>query len=344
MGTQRLCRDEGARRSGIAVVTATTDRAAWLAERRSGIGGSDIAAICGISPWASPWSVWASKVGLAPDRDIGEWSPSMRLGIALERAIGDEFTNDTGLHVAGEQTLVRHRRFPHHFATVDGFVVDSLESDVDDALGVFEAKFTNDVWAEVPEHYVAQVQWQLHCTGLGTGWLGAAQSRFGRLTYTTFEIPADAERQAHLVAAAETFWNDYVVAGVPPPPDDHPRTVETITALWGQARTTRLGDVAFDDLETDLLELKDLKRDIAAKRKLCEHRENVIRARFVRAAELKDLDREAVSEGFVDGELAVTWRHQQRTDLDTEAVRAEHGDRYDHTRTIPVLRLHGRFK
>ena len=326
-------------------MTALEDRAAWLAERRSGIGGSDIAAIAGINTaYGSPTSVWADKVGLRPDLDLVDWSPSMRFGIALEAAIATEFTLETGLHVAGEQTLVRHRRMPHHFATVDGFVLESEQSDIGDALGVFEAKFTNDVWDAVPEHYLAQVQWQLHCTGYPTAWLGAAQSRFGRLTYTTFQIDADPARQAELVAAAETFWNDYVLTTTMPPVDDHPRTAETIADLWGAARTTPMGDVNFDDLETELAELKDLKRDIAAKTKLCERRETALRARFIRAAELKDLDREAVTEGFVDGELAVSWRHSARTTLDTEAVRAEHGDRYDRIKTVATLRLHGRYK
>ena len=160
----------------VVVVTATTAPAtgAWLTERRSGIGGSDIAGIAGISPWASPWSVWASKVGLAADSAPDEWTPSMRLGTDLEPVIGEWFTRETGLTVAGEQTLVRHRRIAHHFATVDGFVLDSPTTTSLSALGVFEAKYTADAWDELPDHYVAQVQWQLHCTGLAGGLGGDA--------------------------------------------------------------------------------------------------------------------------------------------------------------------------
>jgi putative phage-type endonuclease len=332
---------------GIAVTTtalaASHARAAWLAERRSGIGGSDIAAIAGISPWASPWSKWADKVGLLPDRDVAEWSPSMRLGVELERAIGNEFTIDTGLHVAGEQTLVRHRRFPHHFATVDAFVLDSEESEIGDALGVFEAKFTNETWDAVPAHYLAQVQWQLHCTGLQLAWVGVAQSAFGRLHYKTFTIERDATRQIELVEVAETFWNDYVITGTPPPADDHRATTETITALWGGVPTVREPTVDFsgERMREILVELRDFKRQIAALSALVERRENSVKAHFGRAAELKDLLVSDLSEGFVDDELAVSWRSQERTDIDTKAVRAEHGDRYDRTKVIRVLRLHG---
>lgn len=37
------------------------DRAEWLEWRRNGIGATDVAGILGVSPWASPWSVWADK-------------------------------------------------------------------------------------------------------------------------------------------------------------------------------------------------------------------------------------------------------------------------------------------
>lgn len=37
------------------------DRTAWLAARRKGLGGSDIAPILGLSPWTSPLQTWRRK-------------------------------------------------------------------------------------------------------------------------------------------------------------------------------------------------------------------------------------------------------------------------------------------
>jgi hypothetical protein len=42
------------------------DRASWLAARGKGIGGSDVAAILGLSPWNAPLSLWMKKVGAIP--------------------------------------------------------------------------------------------------------------------------------------------------------------------------------------------------------------------------------------------------------------------------------------
>jgi len=41
----------------------------WLNERRKGIGGSDAAAICGVSPYRTPLQVWKDKRG----RRAGIW-------------------------------------------------------------------------------------------------------------------------------------------------------------------------------------------------------------------------------------------------------------------------------
>ena len=39
------------------------DHALWLEERRKGIGGSDVAAIMGLSPWKTAYQVYQDKRG-----------------------------------------------------------------------------------------------------------------------------------------------------------------------------------------------------------------------------------------------------------------------------------------
>ena len=50
------------------------NREAWLEARRNGIGASDTPGILGVSQWASPFSVAASK--LSPDYAV-EYSEAM---------------------------------------------------------------------------------------------------------------------------------------------------------------------------------------------------------------------------------------------------------------------------
>ena len=44
----------------------------WHAWRAEGLGASEVAGVLGISPWATPWSVWARKMGLLPPLEPSE--------------------------------------------------------------------------------------------------------------------------------------------------------------------------------------------------------------------------------------------------------------------------------
>ena len=45
-------------------------RAAWLEGRRTGIGGSDVAAVLSLNPWKPPLDVWNDKLGLSEDKEM----------------------------------------------------------------------------------------------------------------------------------------------------------------------------------------------------------------------------------------------------------------------------------
>ena len=47
-------------------------RRQWLAERVTGVGGSDAAVVLGMSPWKSRYELWAEKSGMFPVEDGGE--------------------------------------------------------------------------------------------------------------------------------------------------------------------------------------------------------------------------------------------------------------------------------
>lgn len=45
-------------------------RTAWLESRRTGIGGSDVAAVLGLNPWKTPLDVWNDKLGISEDKEM----------------------------------------------------------------------------------------------------------------------------------------------------------------------------------------------------------------------------------------------------------------------------------
>ena len=285
-----------------------TDRDRWLTWRREGVGGSDVAAILGLSPWASPWSVWADKSGLLPPEPENEY---MAAGRWLESAIGPWFTHETGLHVAGEQTWCEHNVYRHHRCTVDGFAFEGPDDPIDmtiagevgrryaNALGLVEIKVTGPGrrWAEIPPHVQAQDQWQMHVTGLDHVWNPVLMGR--RLDI--HELERDPADIALMVERVDEFWHEHVMTGRPPPTDDHDATLRAIAAVHP-------GHVEGKALEADAAlraELRLLASSKAAKSAAARAEK---RAKATIAAAMADAE-----ELTVDGQRVLTYRKQGRT-------------------------------
>jgi len=236
--------------------TATIDRPAWLEWRRGGIGGSDVAALLPQTcpSWSSPWAVWASKVGLAPDDD--EPAPHLQLGLDLEPVIIRWFEARTRLSVGGVQTWLTHPEHEWARVTVDGFVGDTHDDVGFGALGVFESKYTGDApWGEVvPVHYAAQAQWAMWVADLDRTWVATMHLPFGRPRFEVYEVGRDDDDIALLVAAADRFWHDNVLAGVAPEVDGSEATFRALKAAYPDHEPDTA--VELDDL-FDVLQQRD---------------------------------------------------------------------------------------
>ena len=102
------------------VSTLNMSREDWLDERRKSIGGSDAPAIIGLNPWASPYTVWADKLGKLPPKEDNE---AMRLGRDLEDYVARRFTEATGKKVRRENFIITNPQYPFAHANVDRMVV-----------------------------------------------------------------------------------------------------------------------------------------------------------------------------------------------------------------------------
>jgi putative phage-type endonuclease len=310
------------------VTTTTDERADWLAWRRNGIGASDVAGILGLSPWASPFSVWASKADEpADDRD----TPAMEFGRRAEVMVAPWFTERTGLYVAGEQTRCTHPVDAWKLCTVDGFVNES-PSNVAAPLGVLEIKTTGSSaaeWqAEVPVHYRCQATWAMHVTDMPACWFAVLHLAFGRPQFEVYEFARDTEDETFVVDAVTRFWHDHVLTGTPPPVDAHQATTDAIKAHWPTAE----GSVEADEVSRELVNrLRDLQATALITEMAIVAAQNELRALLG--------DREAL----VDGERVIaSWKPQDARRLDTAALRAAHPDLCDEfttTTTSRVLRL-----
>lgn len=282
-----------------------TDRDEWLAWRRGGIGASDIAGILGISPWASPYSVWANKVGLVPDEEMAE---QMEMGLDMEPAVEKMFHRKTGLYVACQQELVSHPDLPWARASLDGRVFESPAGS--SPLGNYEGKTTSDSpakWEDgVPVQYETQVQWQMFVTGAEHTWVGCLHASFG-LKFRPYEIHRNEDDIAFIRERVTRFYNDHIVTGVPPETDAHVATTDALGRLPADA-----GEVVdLSDLSAEFARLDALRATRDNTNERITAIENEIKARMGSA-----------TEALVGGRVAATWRSSDRTTIDAKALRA----------------------
>jgi len=299
-------------------------RADWLAWRKAGIGGSDIAAVLGLSPWGSPWTVWADKLGFLPEQpdDAG----ILEAGRWLELAIGPWTQDRLGLFVSGEQRWCVHTENDWMRCTIDGVLSESPGAIwPPETLLEIKTSGPGAVWDDVPPHYRSQVLWQMAVTGAQAVVIARLAGR--RLDHHWIERDAEAEADiAFMVEAGRAFWFDHVLTEVPPPVDASDAT----SAVLGALHPRHAPDTGVD-LDADLVEhwraAKAAAKAADEQVRLCE---NAIKAALG--------DREV---GRVDGNTVCTWRTSTRTSLDTKALAAaepELAKRFERTTEVRTLR------
>ena len=163
--------------------SAMADRQAWLTERKSGLGGSDVAAIVGASPWKSYAALWAEKTGRWQERDISA-SPSVRFGVDNEQKVAELFAEATGKRVY--ETGHFHRKDARWMqASPDRLIFD-------EAAGL-ECKTTSSnyayEWSEgnIPDAYYCQVQWYMAVMGFDVWYIACMFRDTERFIWRTIE-------------------------------------------------------------------------------------------------------------------------------------------------------------
>ncbi len=135
---------------------------AWLDWRRGGVTATEVADAWSGS-YGGAYSVVGRKLGLIPPP---EQTAAMDRGQRWQETIADAVHALTGLYVVGEETWCEHVDERRHRATVDGFLAPVPDCDIDDVTAVLEVKTTGVGVRHNLERTKAQVQWQMHVTGV----------------------------------------------------------------------------------------------------------------------------------------------------------------------------------
>lgn len=279
------------------------NREAWLAERRTGIGGSDVAPILGLSPWQSPVDVFLDKRGEIADQPEND---AMKWGILLEPVVRQEYSNQTGRAVMMPGAMLRHPKHSFMLANLDGYTEGNR---------IFEAKTarSGEGWGEpgsdeVPQHYLFQVQHYMAVTGYPVADLAVL---IGGSDFRIYTIDADAELHEMLIEAEAAFWRR-VVDNEPP----EIVTYDDAIAMWGR-RSIEKKVVATAEVEQSVNRLREIKSAIDLLKQQEEAEKLVVMTALEEADTLVDLK----------GDPLVTWKAGKPVErVDTKALRAAYPD------------------
>lgn len=225
-------------------------RAAWLEDRRKGIGGSDAAAVLGLSKYKTPLQVYQEKRG---ELDGTPDNESMLWGRVLEPVIRQQYAERTGRVVRVPDKILSHPRHAFMLANLDGFTDDGR------VVEIKTARFGND-WGEpgtdqVPVPYLLQVQHYMAVTGLPVADVAVL---IGGSDFRIYEIPADNELQEMMIDGEHDFWRR-VLEGTPP----EPVSCADMQALFGRKGTNKSIDASLEVMAT-IDRLKDIRREAKA--------------------------------------------------------------------------------
>lgn len=268
-------------------------REEFLARRKQGIGGSDIAAIIGMSPWKSPRDVWFDKVGhdgegnpIEPPQE----TPAMYWGNVHEETVAKEYEKRSGRRVDVTSVLFtaegKPGGKPYFIGNIDRLVrTDNAVAPIDEATGklntnrLLECKTSSQYaageWGEdgtgdIPEYYKSQVQWYMGVTGCDVCDVAVL---IGGNDFRMYTVERNDAVIAYLFEQGERFWQDYVVTGEMPPARSLEDAVNAFSkgkageskyASDGTVRNCRL----FAELQNQIKEL-EAQQD-AVKMAICE--------------------------------------------------------------------------
>ena len=281
----------------------------FLQTRKTGIGGSDIAAILGVSKFKTALDVFLSKTTDQPEEEneLFYW------GHALENPIIDRFVKETGFSVLRQPETQRSTEHEFLLANADALILDEDGK----PQGILEIKtssaYKTKEWSvddgeAIPLEYSAQVQWYMGIFDVDFAYLAVL---IGGNQYRHYRIERDKELFGMMRDRAVAFWQNHVLTGTPPAPQN----AEDVQKLYPQ------DDGGSKEADSETLqaynELCEIKTQIKALETKKAAAENILKEKIGEAAQMQH-----------NGEKLFTWKTQSSSRFNSSAFKAEYPDLY----------------
>ena len=230
------------------------NRQEWLRERKNYIGGSEIAAICGLSSFdKTALDVYLSKVNPAiveltkddPNYEAAYW------GTKQEKIIAERYAEKCNVIIQKQPTLIRHPKYP--------FIACNIDRWVGNREYILECKtahfYKMKQWGEqgtdnIPESYLVQVAYYAAICDVPKVDIAVL---IGGQDFRIYTYERNKDLEEKLIKIACNFWHNHIEKRIPP---KCVNTRDTFN-LFPQSNNKQI--TAKDEILTKLEELKIAK-------------------------------------------------------------------------------------
>lgn len=313
----------------------------FLANRKKGIGGSDVAAILGFSPYKSPYQLWLDKTGRSEKKAQNE---SAHFGHLLEDVVAKEFSRRAGLKVQRVTQQLFLEDHPWALGNIDRAVINpEISGNVrfkDGALTtdqLLECKTASEYMSklfgeegsdQVPDYYLTQCLWYLMITGCQIIHLAVL---IGGNKFRMYRIERDEDLIQSIFEQVKSFWFNHVIADVPP----DPTCFDDVLHRWSKHVVGKQVEANFEQIKLgeELVAVQNRQKSDKA-------REDEIKLKIVSTMQ----DAEMM---ISQGKTLFTYKEQSSTRIDSTLLKKVDPDlfeKYSKTSSTRVFRISTKFK
>jgi len=287
-------------------------------DRQKLLGGSDAAAILGISPWRTPLQVYLDKVeprSLEPDRNKAR---IFARGKRMEPYVVDLLAAEEGLTIVGRGNRYRDPELPFLAAEIDAETHDSRNVEIKTVSPFKAFEWGEEQTDSIPVHYTAQAMHGLMVTGRAVCIFGVL---IGGDDFRVYQVERDEETIAAMRQREIEFWQ---LVQDRTPPDT--RTTADVLAMF--ARDTGRIVEADADVAAAIARMQGIREQIKALETEAAPLYTAVHRFMGDAAVLQ-----------VDGKAAATWKTQATRRFNQLAFTAAHPDLFEQFRTATESRV-----
>lgn len=283
-------------------------------QRCHGLGGSDIAAIAGLSPYKTALDVYLDKHGLSEEREMTDFQ---RHGHIMEPVILNEYEKYCGKQLIRDDLFIQCKENSWMLGNLDAVEAESyalLKAGLA-PVKIIDAKyvssfhrhaFGSEGTSEMPDSILLQM---IHYRIITNAEKVDVAVFFDRPDLYVYTYRKDESIENQVLEMEYNFWFNNVQKDIPPTP----KSTADAKAMWRKARKDT--SIVADDRD---LQIWETLRDIRSQKKTLESQEDELKTLL----QIKMADNEILSDA--GGMTLASWKNQKTNRFDQAKFKKDH--------------------